>query len=282
MNGTTVDISTRDGVADAYLSEPPGGDGNRPGVLFIMDAFGLRPRIEEMADRIAAHGFVVLAPNVLYRAGRSPLMEMPDLEDPAQRDPFFARLGPAMAELTPERIESDGGAYLDYLATVARAPFAITGYCMGGRVGGGSPPRTPTGSRRSRASTRAASLPRTRTARTSAPARSPPSSTSAMRTTTAALPGEPGRARAITRRGGGALPVRAVRGRRTRLHHERHGGLQRGGGRTALHRAAGAARTGCSSTEADQAGPGAAVGWRPRRQTMRTRPARLRRVQLRL
>src|ERR1039458_4749747 len=135
MSGKTVDISTQDGVADAYLSEPPEQSGSLPGVLFIMDAFGLRPRIEEMVDRIAAHGFVVLAPNVLYRAGRAPIMKMPDLEDPAQRDPFFARLRPAMAELTPERIESDGAAYLDYLGALASPPFAITGYCMGGRVG---------------------------------------------------------------------------------------------------------------------------------------------------
>ena len=135
MSGKTVDISTRDGMADAYLSEPPQQSGSRPGVLLIMDAFGLRPRIEEMADRIAAHGFVVLAPNVLYRAGRAPIMKMPDLEDLAQRDPFFARLRPAMAELTPERIESDGAAYLDYLGGVASAPFATTSYCMGGRLG---------------------------------------------------------------------------------------------------------------------------------------------------
>ncbi len=134
MTGEMVDIKTQDGVADAYLSRPP-GEGSHPGVLFIMDAFGLRPRIEEMVDRIAARGFVVLAPNVLYRAGRASSMEMPDLEDPAQRDPFFARLRPAMAQLTPERIASDGVAYLDYLDDLASPPFAVTGYCMGGRVG---------------------------------------------------------------------------------------------------------------------------------------------------
>ena len=108
MSSETVDISTRDGMADAYLSRPSDLNGGQPGVLFIMDAFGLRPRIEEMVDRIAARGFVVLAPNVLYRAGRASNMEMPNLEDPAQRDPFFARLRPAMAELTTERIASDG------------------------------------------------------------------------------------------------------------------------------------------------------------------------------
>ncbi len=135
MNGETVDINTEDGVADAYLAQPPGRAGTSPGVLFIMDAFGLRPRIEEMVDRIAARGFVVLAPNVLYRSRGMSNTEMPDLEDPAQRERFFARLRPAMAELTPERIASDGAAYLDCLGELASPPFAITGYCMGGRVG---------------------------------------------------------------------------------------------------------------------------------------------------
>src|ERR1700676_5675445 len=129
MKGETVDISTQDGVADAYLSRPAGHDRCHPGVLFIMDAFGLRPRIDEMVARIAARGFGVLAPNVLYRAGRASNMEMPDLEDPAQRDPFFARLRPAMADLTPERIVSDAAFYLDRLGGEASEPFAITGYC---------------------------------------------------------------------------------------------------------------------------------------------------------
>src|ERR1700751_4808350 len=137
MKGETVEITTQDGVADAYLSRPPSQEGSHPGVLFVMDAFGLRPRIDEMGDRIAARGFVGLAPKVLYRSGRTSNTGMPDLEDPAQRDRFFARLRPAMAELTPERIASDGAAYLDYLGEVANPPFAITGYCMGGSVGWG-------------------------------------------------------------------------------------------------------------------------------------------------
>jgi dienelactone hydrolase len=56
MNGETVEISTQDGVADAYLARPAEQGTSRPGVLFLMDAFGLRPRIEEMVDRIAALG----------------------------------------------------------------------------------------------------------------------------------------------------------------------------------------------------------------------------------
>jgi carboxymethylenebutenolidase len=69
--GATVQISAPDGLADAYLTRPD--DEPHPGVLYITDAFGLRPTTEGMADRIAADGYVVLAPNVYYRAGRTPV-----------------------------------------------------------------------------------------------------------------------------------------------------------------------------------------------------------------
>ncbi len=83
MSGEQVEIRTEDGVADGYLAGPVDDDGRRPGVLLLIDAFGLRPQIEQMADRIAERGFVVLAPNVFYRHGRAPVLPMPDLEDPA-------------------------------------------------------------------------------------------------------------------------------------------------------------------------------------------------------
>jgi carboxymethylenebutenolidase len=134
MAGSTVEVTTADGVADAYLARPE-GDGEHPGVLLVMDAFGLRPRIEEMADRIASAGYVVLAPNVFYRAGRAEGGPLPDLSDADSRAAFFQTLRPLMDELTPERVASDGAAYLDHLAGVASGPVAITGYCMGVRVG---------------------------------------------------------------------------------------------------------------------------------------------------
>src|ERR1700759_2352443 len=126
----TVDIATPDGVADSYLAK---GDG--PGVLFLMDAFGLRPAIESMVERIAARGYAVLAPNTLYRIGRSPIVDLSLLADPDRRGELFGIVGPAIRELTPERASADGGAYLDYLESVAAAPVALTGYCMGGRLG---------------------------------------------------------------------------------------------------------------------------------------------------
>jgi carboxymethylenebutenolidase len=133
--GSAVDVQTSDGVANAYLARPD-DDHPHPGVLFLMDAFGLRPTIEEMVDRIAADGYVVLAPNVFYRAGRSPVPPMPDLSDADQRASFFQSLRPLMDELTSERLAADGGAYLDYLREAGGTePVAITGYCMGARLG---------------------------------------------------------------------------------------------------------------------------------------------------
>jgi carboxymethylenebutenolidase len=105
-------------------------------VLFIMDAYGVRPRIEEMADRIAERGYVVLAPNVFYRAGRAPVLPFPDIATEEGRSAFFPQVRPLMEELTPERLAADGVAYLDELASHgADGSVAITGYCMGVRLG---------------------------------------------------------------------------------------------------------------------------------------------------
>ncbi|MGN6169489.1 MAG: dienelactone hydrolase family protein [Solirubrobacteraceae bacterium] len=134
MHSSTVDITTQDGVANAYLARPDHEP--HPGVLFIMDAYGLRDTIEEMVERIAADGYVVLAPNVFYRAGRSPVPPMPDMSDSDDRARFFRSLRPLMDELTPQRVAADGEAYTDFLRQAgAKGPIAITGYCMGARLG---------------------------------------------------------------------------------------------------------------------------------------------------
>jgi carboxymethylenebutenolidase len=134
MQGTKVDVKTADGVADAYLTRPD-GDGEHPGVLFVIDAFGLRPRIEDMADRIAGQGYVVLAPNALYRAGKAPVLPMPDFTDPENRASFMQSVRPLIEQLTPDAVSRDGEAYLDFLSNEAKGPVGVTGYCMGARVG---------------------------------------------------------------------------------------------------------------------------------------------------
>lgn len=133
ITSETIDVETADGVANAYLVRPD-DDQRHPGVLLIMDAFGLRAQIERMAERIAARGFAVLAPNVFYRAGRDPVGPLPEMSDEAARGAFYAKLRPLIEGLGNEEIVRDAAAYLDELERFARAPIAITGYCMGGRL----------------------------------------------------------------------------------------------------------------------------------------------------
>jgi carboxymethylenebutenolidase len=93
-----------------------------------MDAYGLRPQIETMADRIAGEGYLVLAPNVFYRDVRGELLTPEEISG----GDAFAKVKPLVRGLTPDVIERDGPAYLDALGD---GPVAITGYCMGGRAG---------------------------------------------------------------------------------------------------------------------------------------------------
>ena len=115
-----------DGVADAYLVRPDAQP--RGAVLLIMDAYGLRPQIEAMADRIGEQGYVVLAPNVFYRDVRGELLTTEEISG----GNAFANVLPLVRGLTPDVIERDGPAYFDALGD---GPVAITGYCMGGRAG---------------------------------------------------------------------------------------------------------------------------------------------------
>ncbi|ELS50442.1 dienelactone hydrolase family protein [Streptomyces viridochromogenes] len=136
VQGTAVDIRTEDGTADAYLAHPADG-APRPAVLLYMDAFGLRPALRAMADRLARAGYTVLVPNVFYRHGRAPVVELPEFIAPGARPEIFESLMPIMRALTPEAAMRDADAYLRRLAEcpmAADGPVALTGYCMGARL----------------------------------------------------------------------------------------------------------------------------------------------------
>ncbi|MCD9142752.1 dienelactone hydrolase family protein [Streptomyces albireticuli] len=133
MPTRTVEISTPDGTADAFAAFPDDGE-RHPGVLLYVDAIGLRPVIHEMARKLADQGYYVLAPNIFYRRGPAPVIDVPDLSTAEARDTFFARIMPLLDELTVERAVRDAGAYLDFLTTqpeVRPGPVGTVGYCMG-------------------------------------------------------------------------------------------------------------------------------------------------------
>ena len=131
--GQIIELQAGDGAAEAYLT----GTRGDPGVLFYMDAIGLRPRIEEMADRIASWGYAVLAPNVFYRDGSAEeLAPTQDLRDPGAREAFFASgVSDRVRELTPDRFAPDADAYVGALLEhAADGPIGVSGYCMGARL----------------------------------------------------------------------------------------------------------------------------------------------------
>ncbi|MEU6687827.1 dienelactone hydrolase family protein [Streptomyces sp. NPDC046832] len=129
-----LQIPTTDGTSDAFAAFPDQG-GQHPGVLMYMDGFGIRPVLRDLARELAGHGYYVLVPNVFYRHGPAPVVEMPDHIGEEARPALLARLMPLIEAHTTERVLSDADAYLGFLTSrpeVRTGPVAVTGYCIGG------------------------------------------------------------------------------------------------------------------------------------------------------
>jgi carboxymethylenebutenolidase len=130
-----IEIIAAAGTAEALVARPSTGAGPFPGVILYMDAFGLRPRIQDMAQRVADWGYIVLAPNVFYREGKAgelaPAVDMATAEGRAAAGKAaFPRVG----RLTPDKAVADIDAWVKALGAldgVAPGPIGAFGYCMG-------------------------------------------------------------------------------------------------------------------------------------------------------
>lgn len=131
-----LNIELPDGIAEAILAAPPSGRG--PGVLMFMDAYGLRPRMQELAERVASWGYVVLAPSVFYRDGTVGDLAFGDPPaTPEEQQARWQRIGPRMANLTTERALADIDGYVAALRArpeVTEGSMGTVGFCMGGRL----------------------------------------------------------------------------------------------------------------------------------------------------
>src|SRR5215813_15239075 len=64
-----IQYPSKDGTKiNAYLSRPVAA-GRYPGVIVIMEAFGLNDHIKDVARRFAEQGYVALAPDMYTREG---------------------------------------------------------------------------------------------------------------------------------------------------------------------------------------------------------------------
>ncbi|MFI7011522.1 dienelactone hydrolase family protein [Streptomyces sp. NPDC050145] len=130
----TLNIPTADGTADAFAAFPAAG-GPHPGILMYPDGLGIRPVLREMAAELASHGYYVLVPNVFYRHGPTPVIELPEHIGAAERPQVMGQVMPLIAELDAERVRADAEAYLHFLGArpeVSAGPVGIAGYCFGG------------------------------------------------------------------------------------------------------------------------------------------------------
>jgi carboxymethylenebutenolidase len=69
-----------DGTVDAYLVEGA-GDGPRPGIVVIHEAFGPVDHIDDVARRFANVGYDAIAPNLYTRGGAPTPDDLPDVMD---------------------------------------------------------------------------------------------------------------------------------------------------------------------------------------------------------
>jgi carboxymethylenebutenolidase len=131
MARTSVDIRTADGVCPTSVFVP-NEKAEWPAVIFYMDGPGIRPVLFEMGERLASHGYVVLLPDLFYRAGPYAPVDVNTLfRDPAKR----AAHGRLFTSTSNDKAASDTRAFLDYLDTrgdVKGKHVGATGYCMGG------------------------------------------------------------------------------------------------------------------------------------------------------
>jgi carboxymethylenebutenolidase len=114
-----IDFKSNGETASGYLALPAGRRG--PGVIVVQEWWGLDSGTKEMADRLAAAGFVALAPD-LYHGELAGHTEMD-------------KAGELMTAMPAERAARDMSAAVDYLAdhdATSNDGIGVMGFCMGG------------------------------------------------------------------------------------------------------------------------------------------------------
>jgi carboxymethylenebutenolidase len=128
---TRVDLDTADGRMDCYVFTPQ-DDGSWPAVIFYMDAFGIRPNLAGMAERLATHGYAVVVPNLYYRSGAfAPFDPKLVVSEGPERDRFKGMI----QSINDTMVMRDTAAVLELIDThpaVRGGRIGVVGYCMGG------------------------------------------------------------------------------------------------------------------------------------------------------
>jgi len=124
ITSTTVQLDTIDGKMEAYESRPKDG-GARPGIIVLMEAFGVNSHIKDVTERVAREGYVAIAPDLYHRE--------------SERLVSYKDMGKAveiMKRLQDPKVMDDVGAAIAHLKSqsyLKQGAIGVTGFCMGGR-----------------------------------------------------------------------------------------------------------------------------------------------------
>jgi len=125
---STTEIRTPDGAEmGAHLSLPGAGEG--PGVLVLMEIYGVGSYIKRATERLAELGYVALAPDLYRRI--EPGLEI------EHDDAGLARALETAQRLDQEGAVEDAVTALDALRgrpEVDGRPVAVLGFCLGGSL----------------------------------------------------------------------------------------------------------------------------------------------------
>jgi len=117
-----IQYNSADGTAiNAHFSRPA-DSGTYPGVVVIMEAFGLNDHIKDVADRFAQNGFMAIAPDMYTREGSPDATNM----DSVIQTMFSVPDSQAMADL-------DSAAKYIKGQSDSNGKVGAIGFCSGGR-----------------------------------------------------------------------------------------------------------------------------------------------------
>jgi carboxymethylenebutenolidase len=123
-----VTLPVADGPPMQSYTVVPEGKGPFPALILIQEAFGVNHHIRQVAERLAAEGFAVIAPEIFHRTAP------PGFEGPYND---FAAVMPHYQAITNEGLSADMTASYQWLQlqpSIDEERTGCIGFCLGGRV----------------------------------------------------------------------------------------------------------------------------------------------------
>lgn len=123
MEPSVSRVQTPDGLMPLFRVSPNGQA--RGAVVVIQEAFGVTSHIQDIASRLAAEGWLAVAPALYYRQD-SPVLDYNDL----------TQVMPIMQQLVADEITADLATVFSQLQAegFSDARCGVLGFCMGGSI----------------------------------------------------------------------------------------------------------------------------------------------------